>query len=249
MKQILLALLFACAVMAQTKSGTTGKSTSKANHKATSKAPARNLLNPSTLNRVAPAVFRAKLTTTKGDIVIQVTRAWAPHGADRFYNLVRGGFFTDASFFRVIAGFMAQFGISARPDVSRAWASANIPDDPVKESNTRGRVTFAQTSAPNSRSTQIFINFGNNSQLDGQRFAPFGEVVEGMNVVDMLYSGYGEASDQQDRIEAEGKTFLDRNYPKVDRILRASIVPATPAAPAASKAPAAAPKAAPAKKQ
>jgi peptidyl-prolyl cis-trans isomerase A (cyclophilin A) len=117
---------------------------------------------------------------------IKVTRSWAPNGADRFYNLVRAGFFTDVAFFRVIPGFMAQFGISPNPAVSRIWANANITDDPVKESNTRGTITFAQTSARNSRSTQFFINYGDNSRLNADRFAPFGEVTKGMDVVDKI---------------------------------------------------------------
>lgn len=210
----------------------------KSDSKATpASAAAPNLLNPASLNRTAPATFRVKLTTTKGDVIIQVTRAWAPNGADRFYNLVRAGFFTDAAFFRTIAGFMTQFGVSARPEVSKAFTDANLKDDPVKESNTRGKVTFAQTSAPNSRTTQLFINYGNNARLDADRFAPFGEVVEGMSVVDSFYSGYGDTPDQTS-IQSQGKAYLDRNFPKLDRILTATIVPAAaPAPPAVIAAP------------
>jgi peptidyl-prolyl cis-trans isomerase A (cyclophilin A) len=185
---------------------------------------AGNLLDPSTMNAKAPPVFLAKLNTTKGPVVIRVTRAWAPNGADRFYNLVRGGFFTDAAFFRVIPGFMAQFGISARPQVSQVWANANITDDPVKESNTRGKVTFAQTSARNSRSTQLFINYGNNARLDADRFAPFGEVIEGMAAADQIYSGYGEQP-EQGLITSQGKAYLDRQFPRLDRITTAVIEP------------------------
>src|SRR5262245_35456618 len=147
-----------------------------------------NLLNPATLVARAPEVFQAKFNTTKGAFTIEVTRAWAPNGADRFYNLVRAGFYNDAGFFRVVPGFMVQFGISARPEVSKIWADRKMPDDPVLQSNVRSFVTYAMTSLPNSRSTQLFINFGKNDFLDKMRFAPFGKVVEGMEIVDMIYS-------------------------------------------------------------
>jgi peptidyl-prolyl cis-trans isomerase A (cyclophilin A) len=194
-----------------------------------------DLTNPATFKATAPATFDAKFTTTKGDFTVQVTRAWAPRGADRFYNLVRSGFFTDCAFFRVLTGFMAQFGISPNPLVARAWENAKIPDDRVIESNKRGRLTFA-TAGPNTRTTQLFINFGNNAGLDGQGFAPFGEVTEGMDVVDKLYADYGEGAPggrgpDQGKIQAEGKAYLDRNFPKLDRILSAKIVPSAPAAP------------------
>lgn len=206
-----------------------------------------SLLNPASLNQKAPAVYKVKFTTTQGVFVIQMTRAWAPVGADRFYNLVKNGFFTDASFFRDISGFMVQFGISAKPAVSKAWSKATIPDDPVTQSNKRGYLTFA-TAGPNTRTTQVFINFGDNSRLDGEGFAPFGEVVEGMDVVDKLYNGYGEGAPggngpDQGRIEAEGKAYLDKSFPKLDSIKAAVIVGAAPAAkppihhrPATSKA-------------
>jgi len=182
-----------------------------------------NLLDPSTMKATAPATFVVNVETTKGPFTIKVTRSWAPNGADHFYNLVRAGFFTDAAFFRVIPGFMAQFGISARPEVSRIWANSNIQDDPVKESNVRGMVTFAQTSARNSRSTQLFINYGDNSRLNADRFAPFGEVTKGMEIVDKIYSGYGEQPDQT-AITNQGKAYLDKNFPRLDRILSATIV-------------------------
>jgi peptidyl-prolyl cis-trans isomerase A (cyclophilin A) len=189
-------------------------------------AQAPNLLDPSTMKAQAPATYTAKFATTKGDFEIRVTRAWAPLGADRFYNLVKAGFFTDAAFFRVIPGFMVQFGMSAKPEVSRVWANASIKDDPVKESNTRGMVTFA-TSGPNSRTTQIFINFGDNSRLNADGFAPFGEVTKGMEIVNMLYSGYGENAPQvQSMITSQGKAYLDKTFPKLDRILMATIEPA-----------------------
>ena len=211
MKKALLAIGICSAAWAQTKTA----------------AAKPDLLDPSTMKATAPATFKAKFTTTKGDVIIQVTRSWAPRGADRFYNLVRAGFFTDAAFFRVLREprpFMAQFGISARPEVSKVWAQANIQDDPVTQSNKRGMVTFAQTSLPNSRSTQFFINYGDNSFLDAQRFAPFGEVTQGMEIMDQVYAGYGEQPDQG-AITAQGKAYLDRNFPKLDRILSATIVP------------------------
>ena len=196
-----------------------------------------SLTNPASLNAKAPETFKAKFTTTKGDIVIEVTRAWAPRGADRFYNLVRAGFFKDAAFFRVISGFMAQFGISADPAIAAAWMQAKIADDPVKESNKRGRITFA-TAGPNTRTTQLFINYRDNANLDGQGFAPFGEVVEGMDVVDKLYSGYGEGAPggrgpEQGRVQSQGKAYLDKNFPNLDHIISATIMPAT--APAAKQ--------------
>src|SRR5690348_6909338 len=147
-------------------------------------APAgRSLMNPGSLTQKAPAVYKVKFTTTKGVFVIEVTRAWAPLGADRFYNLVRYGYFTDASFFRVLPNFVVQFGINAKPAVSAAWQRATIADDPVNQSNKRGSLTFA-TAGPNTRTTQIFINLGDNGPLDQQGFSPFGQVVEGMEVVD-----------------------------------------------------------------
>ena len=187
-----------------------------------------SLLQPATLKAQAPEVYRAKFTTTKGDFVIEVTRAWAPRGADRFYNLVKNGFYTDAAFFRVLPGFVAQMGIPARPDVARIWYSARITDDPVTRSNLRGTVTFA-TSGPNSRTSQIFINYRDNTALNGMGFAPFGKVIEGMEVVDQFYSGYGERPDQG-RITNEGKAYLDKEFPNLDRVKSAVIVEGAQAA-------------------
>jgi peptidyl-prolyl cis-trans isomerase A (cyclophilin A) len=237
------ALLLTCALLtAQTKDAPkTAPGEPKAPvRSAAPKTPAPsvgNLMDPKTLNQTAPEKFRAKLTTTKGDIVIEVTRTWAPRGADRFYNLVRAGFFTDVEFFRVIPGFMAQFGINGKPEIARVWQNANIQDDPVKQSNTRGRITFA-TAGPNTRSTQFFINFGNNAPLDSQGFAPFGEVVMGMENVDKIYSGYGE-SPNQGAIQSQGNTYLKASFPMLDHIISASIVP-MPAAAVPAAAPAAA---------
>lgn len=184
---------------------------------------------PSTvLNDAAPAMFRARFETTAGDFVIEVRRDWAPLGADRFYNLVKSGYYDGVRFFRVISGFMAQFGIHGDPRVSAAWRERRIPDDPVRESNARGTMSFA-TAGPNTRTTQLFINYGNNSGLDGMGFAPFGRVVEGMEVVDRLFAAYGEGAPHgrgpdQGRIQAEGNAYLEREFPKLDSVTRATIV-------------------------
>lgn len=185
------------------------------------------LLHPATLTAKAPEVFDVKFETTKGDFDVRVNRSWAPIGADRFYNLVKHGFFTDAAFFRIVPGFIVQFGLSANPAVNQAWRSANLKDDPVTQSNRPGSVTFA-TAGPNTRTTQLFINFGNNNFLDKQGFAPFGQVTSGMDVLQRLYSGYGERPDQG-HITSEGKAYLDKNFPKIDRILSATIVSPAPA--------------------
>lgn len=180
------------------------------------------------MNETAPDIFQTRFETSKGDFVIEVHRDWAPRGADRFYNLVRNGFYDDVRFFRVIEGFMVQFGISGDPRTGAVWREQAISDDPVVESNRRGYVTYAM-GGPNTRTTQVFINFADNTRLDGAGFAPFGEVVEGMDVVDQLYSGYGEgapsgAGPAQPRIQAEGNEYLDRDFPNMDRVVRASIV-------------------------
>jgi peptidyl-prolyl cis-trans isomerase A (cyclophilin A) len=186
------------------------------------------LLDPALAKERAPDSFRARFETTKGPFVIEVTRSWSPRGADRFYNLVTIGYFQDIAFFRVLSGFMAQCGIHGDPAVSARWRSANIQDDPVVESNGRGYVTFA-TGGPNTRTTQLFINFANNSNLDGMGFSPFGKVVEGMEVVDKIYSGYGEGAPRgrgpdQGRIQFEGNAYLKEAFPMLDYIQRASIV-------------------------
>jgi cyclophilin family peptidyl-prolyl cis-trans isomerase len=196
-------------------------------------APNPRLSDPAALNAKAPETYRARFTTSKGDFVIEVTRAWAPNGADRFYNLVANGFFDDCRFFRVVYGFMAQFGIHGDPALNSVWREATIPDDPVQQSNKRGYVTFA-TAGPNTRTTQVFINFADkNTTLDGQGFAPFGKVVEGMEVVNKLFSGYGEAAPKghgpdQNRLQKEGNTYLTKSFPKLDTIKKASIEPAGP---------------------
>lgn len=186
-----------------------------------------DVLDPSTATMRAPETYVAKLETTKGDILIDVTRAWSPHGADRFYNLVKAGYFEDIAFFRVIDGFMAQAGIHGDPSISRAWKSASIDDDKVASSNTRGMVTFA-TAGPNTRTTQFFINLADNARLDSMGFSPFGKVRD-MKAVDALYAGYGEGAPRgqgpsQGRIEAEGNAYLKSEFPKLDYIRRATIV-------------------------
>jgi peptidyl-prolyl cis-trans isomerase A (cyclophilin A) len=213
---------------------TTTKATNSTAHQTTT-APksSASLLNPASLKLQAPAVFDAKFVTTKGDFIVEVTRAWSPRGADRFYNLVKYNFFDGAAFFRVIEGFVAQFGVSARPDVSRAWENAKIADDPVTQKNTRGTLTFA-TAGPNTRTTQVFINLNDNSnQLDGMGFSPFGKVISGMEVVDKLYSEYGDAppdghGPDQNRIQREGKTYIEKAFPLLDTIKATVIVPLAP---------------------
>ena len=180
------------------------------------------------MNQKAPPEFKVSFRTSQGEFVVKVTREWAPRGADRFYNLVKNGFYDDCRFFRVIAGFMAQFGINGDPAVSALWKGEKIEDDPGKESNTRGRISFA-TAGLNSRTTQLFINFGDNSRLDRMGFTPFGEVLEGMDVVDKINSEYGEGGPRgngpnQARIQSEGNKYLKQDYDRLDYVKSAKIV-------------------------
>jgi peptidyl-prolyl cis-trans isomerase A (cyclophilin A) len=183
------------------------------------------------MNQTAPETYRVLFNTSAGNFTVEVHRAWAPKGADRFYNLVKNGFYDDVRFFRVLRTpqpFMAQFGISGDPKLAAKWTNANIQDDPVKEHNTRGKITFA-TAGPNTRTTQVFINYGDNSMLDRQGFAPFGEVVSGMDVVDKLYADYGEGAPDghgpdQSMIENQGTPYLMKGFPKLDYIKSAKIV-------------------------
>lgn len=173
--------------------------------------------------------FRVKFETTKGDFVVEVHPEWAPNGARQLRTLVEEKFYDDVAFFRVVEGFMAQFGMSGDPEVHRKWGEKTIPDDPVKQSNQRGYVTFAQTAAPNSRSTQLFINYGDNSFLDSQRFAPIGRVVEGMDVVDKLHNGYGDGpphgrGPDQSEIRRRGNAYLKERFPQLDYIKTARII-------------------------
>lgn len=193
-------------------------------------ATRKALMNPAALKAQAPATYRVKFDTSVGEFVVQVTREWAPHGADRFYNLVRNGFYNEARFFRAIAGFMVQFGIHADPAVSAVWRNAQIPVDPVKQSNKRGFITYAMGASPSTRTTQVFINFRNNTNLDAMGFAPFGEVVSGMDVVDKINTTYGEGAPrgkgpEQGRIQAEGNAYLIKNFPRLDYIKTATIAP------------------------
>jgi peptidyl-prolyl cis-trans isomerase A (cyclophilin A) len=185
---------------------------------------------PKTLTLKAPDVFRAKFATSKGDFVIEVHRDWSPNGADRFFNLVKAGYFNDTRFFRVVSGFMAQIGIHGKPEINAAWNGQQIPDDPVVKSNLRGFVTFAKTGAPNSRTTQFFINFVDNTNLDGMGFSPFGQVTSGMDIVDKLHAGYGEGAPRgqgpnQGRIQSEGNAYLAREFPNLDFVKEATIQP------------------------
>ena len=188
---------------------------------------AGDLSNPASLNEKAPDVYKVKFDTSQGTFEIEVHRDWAPNGADRFYNLVKNGFYNDTRFFRVIKGFMVQFGISGNPKISQVWRNANIPDDPVEESNLRGFVTFA-TAGPNTRTSQVFINYGDNPSLDGQGFVPFGKVISGLDVVQHLYSNYGEGAPRgegpdQSRVQTEGNAYLQKNFPQLDYIKKATI--------------------------
>jgi peptidyl-prolyl cis-trans isomerase A (cyclophilin A) len=186
----------------------------------------RALLRPAMLGEIAPDTYQVKFSTTRGDFTVTVTRSWAPIGADRFYNLVKHHFYDNASVFRVVPSFVAQFGISAYPPVSAAWQHADIKDDPVTQRNKRGTLTFA-TAGPNTRTTQIFINLKDNGDsLDSQGFSPFGVVDgKGMNIVDMFYDQYGDAAGpDQDQITRQGKPYLDKGWPKLDSIKSATLV-------------------------
>ena len=180
------------------------------------------LRNPTALTEQAPATFSAAFDTSKGRFVVEVHREWAPLGADRFYNLVKSGFFNDVRFFRVIGGQLAQFGMHGDPAVQEAWRDAAIQDDPVRHGNTRGSVSFA-TRGPNTRTTQLFINLRDNSAYDRLGFAPFAEVVSGMEVVDRLYAGYEEGPEQP-LIDEQGNAYLTREFPNLDYIQKAAIV-------------------------
>jgi peptidyl-prolyl cis-trans isomerase A (cyclophilin A) len=187
-------------------------------------AAATKLRNPASLTEKAPASYKAKFDTSAGTFVIQVHRDWAPLGADRFYNLVKNGFFDNARFFRVIDNFMVQFGINGNTAVQQAWLNTQLKDDPVKQSNKTGYVTFA-TAGPNTRTTQVFINFKDNAGLDRQGFAPFGEVTSGMDVVNKLYSGYGEKPNAGNAYLMKGNEYVTKEFPKLDYIKKATIEP------------------------
>jgi peptidyl-prolyl cis-trans isomerase A (cyclophilin A) len=191
----------------------------------------RALLKPSLLKDNAPAQYKVRFVTTRGEFTLAVTRAWAPLGADRFYVLVKHHFYDNASIFRVVPNFVAQFGISAYPAITTAWRGTDIKDDPVTQSNKKGYVTYAATPSPNSRSTQVFINLKDNTALDARGFAPFGVVEgDGMKVVEMFYDQYGDdAGPDQDKIEKQGKPYVDKGWPKIDTIKSATLLTSAPA--------------------
>jgi peptidyl-prolyl cis-trans isomerase A (cyclophilin A) len=204
-----------------------GRGTATATSAAATAAAKAKLKNPAALKDVAPAEYRASFDTSAGPFVILVHRSWAPKGADRFYNLVKYGFFDNGRFFRVMPNFMVQFGINGDPAIQGPWREANITDEPVKQSNKRGTITFAKTAAPDSRSTQVFINFKDNGGLDGQGFSPFGEVVSGMEAVDKINAQYGEQPDQM-QIQGRGNAYLTQSFPKLDYVRKATIVRTPP---------------------
>ena len=210
---------------------TAGEGTTTKKAPSTARAYDRALLRPALLKDKAPEQYKVKFITTRGEFTLDVTRAWAPLGADRFYNLVRHHFYDNASVFRVVAGFVAQFGISAYPPVTAAWEKTEIKDDPVAQTNKRGYITFA-TSGANTRTTQVFINLVDNARLDRMGFAPFGVVeAPGMNVVEMFYDQYGDdAGPDQEKIESQGKPYVDKGWPKLDTIKSATLLTSAPAA-------------------
>jgi peptidyl-prolyl cis-trans isomerase A (cyclophilin A) len=233
----LLSFLPLCAILlapAPSPAQATSSQPRPASSRPASAASRASLLHPALLTAKAPADFKVRFTTTAGDFVVEVHRDWAPLGADRFYNLVRHGFFTNASFFRVVPNFVVQFGLNADPAINKAWADAKIQDDPVLQTNSRGRLVFA-TAGPGTRTTQLFINFRDNARLDGMGFAPFGEVIEGMDVVDKIYPGYGEQPNQ-DLITSQGDAYISQNFPHIDKIKLARVIPAVPVHPAAEPA-------------
>lgn len=216
--------------------GTSGQGTAAKKRPPAASTYDRLLLKPALLKAKAPEQYKIKFVTTRGEFTLIVTRAWAPLGADRFYNLVRNHFYDNATIFRVVPNFVAQFGISADPAVTTAWRGTDIKDDPVTQSNKKGYITFA-TAGPNTRTTQVFINLRDNAGLDRQGFAPFGVVdADGMKVVEMFYDQYGDSAGiDQAKIEKEGKSYLDKNFAKLDVIKSATLL-TPPAAPASKPA-------------
>jgi len=227
MRLLLTSIVLCSALLAQTPASKSAATKGAASRAGTA-AARPSLMSPASLHAKAPDLFKAQFMTTKGDFIVEVHRDSAPMGADRFYNLVKNGFFTNAAFFRVVPGFIVQFGLNASPAINKVWEHASIKDDPVMGSNSRGTLVFA-TAGPNTRTTQLFINFGNNAGLDRQGFAPFGTVTDGMDVVDKINPGYGERPDLQ-RITEEGDAYLVKNFPMIDKIKMAKILPAAPAA-------------------
>ena len=223
-------LVLGCTLGCTNKQPAQGADAKAAPAAATPAGGSPALLDPSLAKEKAPDTYRVRLETTKGNVVLELRRAWSPEGADRFYNLVKAGFFERVAFFRAIDGFMVQFGMSGEPAVQKAWNAYPIPDDPAAgQSNKRGYITFAKKNTPNSRTTQVFINYKDNAPLDSMGFTPFGEVVEGMDVVDSLYKGYGEGAPKgkgpnQMIIEREGNAYLERDFPELDWVQKAVLL-------------------------
>lgn len=238
MKHLSILFAFFVAMNLAPGAGAQTHSATRARHTTTGERVDPALYHPATLRARAPETYEVTFVTTKGPFVVKVTRAWAPLGADRFYNLVRHHFYNDMALFRVVPGFVVQFGLGPSPAVNRVWEKATIKDDPVKESNKPGTIVFA-TAGPNTRTTQVFINLADNgSSLDSQGFAPFGQVVSGMPVIQTLYSGYGEATtNDQENITNGGKSYLEKKYPKLDVIKTATITSPASTAPAHRAAP------------
>lgn len=204
----------------------------KASAKPAAAAANPALRNPAAANAKAPDLYKVRFKTSKGNVVFEVHRDWSPAGADRFYNLVKIGYFKDIAFFRAVSGFMVQFGIHGDPEMNKVWRAATIPDDPMgKASNSRGMLTFAKTGMPNSRSVQFFVNYGNNANLDRMGFTPIGKVVEGLeSTIDKINTEYGEGQPRgrgpdQGRLQMEGNAYLKAEYPRMDYILSAELVP------------------------
>jgi len=220
-----LASVFVAGTAALVAAQAAPKPAAPAQPAAPAKPAVNRLLNPAALTAKAPEEFTVKFDTSKGPVILALHRAWAPKGVDRFYNMVRAGFFSNVRFFRVIPNFMAQFGVNGNPDVNAAWEKVRLTDDPPNgQKNVRGMLTYGTTGQPNSRGTQLFINYKDNSYLDAQGFVPIGQVTEGMEVVDMLNSEYGAApQNNQQRIVAEGNKYLIANFPKLDYIKTATI--------------------------
>ena len=226
----LLAILSACSPAEKNapapdtaKDAANVETTEQVAHSNDDPADMARLLNPNDLDAQAPELFNVEIETTKGRIVVEIHRDWAPNGVDRFYNLVQAGFFKDIALFRMVKGFVVQFGIHGTPLISGVWRDAKIQDDPVKTSNERGTLTFA-TAGPNTRTTQLFVNLGDNAMLDRQGFAPIGKITSGMEVVDALNYDYGERP-HQGKIQKEGNAYLKDKFPNLDYIVSMKIAP------------------------
>jgi peptidyl-prolyl cis-trans isomerase A (cyclophilin A) len=237
MRALLLTPIVCAALLAQTPAP-------KAPPKSAAPAASPRMLHPELFKAKAPDLYRVKFTTTKGDFVVEVHRDWSPVGADRFYNLVRSGYFSGDAFYRMVPGVLVQFGINPNPAATKAWSAAPIKDDPRTQHNTPGTIVFANA-GPNTRTTQLFINLqDNSSQLDQYgppregAFGPIGTVTEGLDIVKGLYGGYGEMKEQggngpsQMQYTAQGKPYLDKSFPLIDKIVSAAVIfPEAPAAP------------------